>query len=556
MKPTETKDNNLENLADLQTSSTNLLGEILLQEDRITEGELLEGLKKHREDGGFLGQTLIDLKFITQDELTLVLIKQCKIPHLNLQDYSIQPDVAKIIPEKLCRKYKVLPIDKMGKILTVAMVDPLDGNILHALKEVFPDLRIKPILCDWNHYKRAVNKVFESDIPDENAPLELDINIAGLPKKKKPIKKAVPTESTVDEEEPIPVAEVNEPTAPTGDVSTLLSNAIDQMADKFGAQINQFIQHQKLELQSINKRMDEINSIKNISVETSNTDEQEEVRRAVEDDLNQSANAAQSRHNVTTSDMEARLQDSLNFSANNSVHTLKNFLPGSNNIVAVNAALETANHPGEKYNPLFIFGAVGLGKTHLLNGIGQQILSAHPEYDIAYGSATHFANQLIECKAAETTNAFFKAYTNKNVLILDDVQFLGGHIDAQEEFFHIFNELQNNNGQIILAGDKAPEKLGQLEQRLISRFSGGMVVQLYPPEWETRIAILNNQLQQRNVTVPEESIAMLAMQISGDVRRLIGALIRVLSIAELQNEPVTPELTNSVLIDLGFGEAA
>jgi len=554
MEPTETKDSNLDNLVQLKTSSTNLLGEILVEDERITEAQLLKGLKKHQEEGGFLGQTLIDLGFITQDVLTLVLIKQCKIPHINLLDYNIQADVAKIIPEQLCRKYTVVPIDKMGKILTVAMVDPLDGNVLHALNEVFPDLRIKPILCDWDQYQHAINKVFGSDGDPNHSPLELDLGMAGLPKKKAITRKteAAPAEE-IDEE--IPEATIVEP-KPSDDMSTVLSNAVTQMTDKFTSQLNDFMRRQTMELQSIARRMEELDGQRSQPVNSTPADEKKAVLQAAEADLSPSGNPTTSTVYIPTNEMEARLQDSLTFSSNQAAHTFERFLAGKNNVLALNAAKETAQYPGQKFNPLFVFGPVGLGKTHLLNAIGQEILNERPDYRIAYGSATHFANQLIECKAANTTNAFFKAYTNVDVLILDDIQFLGGDVPAQEEFFHIFSELQNKNGQIILAGDKSPEKLGQLEQRLVSRFSSGMVVQLLPPEWDTRIAILKSHIAERGATVPDESIAMLAMRISGDVRRLIGALIRVLSIAQLKQEPVTPELTNTVLIDLGFGEAA
>lgn len=563
MEPTEIKENNLGNLSEVQSSSTNLLGEILVQEERLTEGELLEGLKKHQEEGGFLGQTLIDLGYITQDQLTLVLIKQCKIPHLNLKDYSIQPDISKIIPEKLCRKYNVLPIDKMGKILTVAMVDPLDGNVLRALKEVFPDLRIKPILCDWMHYQHAIKKVFGDDGQTTGSPLELDMNLAGLQKKKAPANNPKPKEileseiaepEAEEEKEEIPEVPCVEPAQNSDTVLTLLTDAIAQLTDTFGSQLNRFMEQHQSEIRSINERM---TGIATEPMNNSNhQEEQNAVRDAVEAELSPSNHQTRRINNIPAGEMEGRLQDSLLFTPDKTAHTFEKFLPGKNNTLAVNAAKETAHFPGERFNPLFIYGPVGLGKTHLLNAIGQEILSAHPAFKIAFGTATHFGNQLIESKAAQTTSSFFDAYTDKDVLILDDIQFLGGHVDAQEEFFYVFNELQNQNGQIILAGDKPPEKLGQLEQRLISRFSSGMVVQLLPPEWETRIAILNNHVNQRKATVPEDSIAMLAMRISGDVRRLIGALIRVLSIAELQNEPVTAELTNTVLNDLGFGEAA
>ena len=235
-------------------------------------------------------------------------------------------------------------------------------------------------------------------------------------------------------------------------------------------------------------------------------------------------------------------------------YSFDTFFSGEANSVTVELAKAVAESPGQEYNPLFLCGDVGLGKTHLVNAIGNYLAENSPEVRVGYTSAGRFADHVAKAMRQQMTEAFRDAYSQWDVLILDDVQFLGGHVEAQEEFFHLFNTLHQGGRQVIIAGDRAPQKLGLLEERLVSRFEGGMVAHLLPPEWETRMEILRHHANTKK-KVPEEVLAMVAIKYPSDVRRLIGCLQKVVAYADLEGGKVTCELANRILMELAV-EAA
>jgi len=214
-----------------------------------------------------------------------------------------------------------------------------------------------------------------------------------------------------------------------------------------------------------------------------------------------------------------------------------------------------AENPGKDYNPFFLYGNVGVGKTHLINAIGNFIQSRDEDSRVGYVSAMFFASRLSDAVQDGAVKAFRDNYCHWDVLILDDMQFLAGRVDAQEEFFHIFNALHLAGRQIIIAGDQAPDRLGLLEERLVSRFSGGIVAHLRPPNYETRLAILRHHVRLRGANVPEEVITYLANQVTNDVRKLTGSLRKVLAFADLVGQDITMEMTTEILGHLGVAEA-
>jgi chromosomal replication initiator protein len=236
--------------------------------------------------------------------------------------------------------------------------------------------------------------------------------------------------------------------------------------------------------------------------------------------------------------------------------TFDTFFAGKLNAFTYRLCEAVATQPGGEYNPFFLYGDVGLGKTHLINAVGNAILARDPDQRIGYVSSSRFATRLVEAIRDQATDAFRANYCHWEVLILDDIQFLGGRVEAQEEFFHIFNVLQQEGRQVIIAGDKPPDRLGLLEQRLISRFAGGLVAPLRPPEWETRLAILQHHVAESGVPVDEEILSLIAMRVPNDVRKMIGALRKVTAFAALTEEPLTCELANEILSHLGIEEAA
>ena len=224
----------------------------------------------------------------------------------------------------------------------------------------------------------------------------------------------------------------------------------------------------------------------------------------------------------------------------NSIYSFDNFVVGSSNNFPHAAALAVAQSPAAVYNPLFIYGGVGLGKTHFMNAIGNFIF-LHKKRSVCYISSESFLNEYISALQTRKLAAFRNKYRSTDILLIDDIHFLAGKERIQEEFFHTFNSLYNNQKQIILTSDKSPAELAGLEKRLVSRFEWGMVTQLEQPDLETRIAILKNKSKEFNSPIPEETILFLAEHIRSNVRRLEGSLIRVSSYMSLNNTPLLTE---------------
>jgi chromosomal replication initiator protein len=234
-------------------------------------------------------------------------------------------------------------------------------------------------------------------------------------------------------------------------------------------------------------------------------------------------------------------------------YTFDSFVVGSGNRLAHAACLAAADNPAHAYNPLVIYGGVGLGKTHLLHAVGHVAQSRG--LSVLYLSAEWFTNDLINAIRAQTTEAFRVKYRNIDVLLVDDVQFIAGKERTQEEFFHTFNTLHGANRQIVISSDRPPKALAALEERLRSRFNWGLIADLQPPDLETRIAILRNKAEAAGFRVPAEVLAYVAHQVPNNVRELEGALNCVLAHARLMHAPLTLEMAQAALARL-FGAPA
>jgi len=232
-------------------------------------------------------------------------------------------------------------------------------------------------------------------------------------------------------------------------------------------------------------------------------------------------------------------------------NSFENFVTGPNNQLAYAAAIAVANQPGTTYNPLFIHGGVGLGKTHLLQAICQQILTQKPDTRILYVSCDAFMNQFIECVQAGKMAEFRHRYRYVDMLVLDDIHFLGGgnRERSQEEFFHTFNELYQSNQQIVLSSDAPPTDIPHLEERLVSRFNWGLVAQVTKPHYETRVAILRAKAELRSVKVPDEVINYIAGRMDTNARELEGAITTIIGHASLQHVPIDLALAKTAFGD-------
>ena len=232
----------------------------------------------------------------------------------------------------------------------------------------------------------------------------------------------------------------------------------------------------------------------------------------------------------------------------NPIYTFENFLEGDSNRLARNASIAVANKPGgTSFNPLLIFGGVGLGKTHLAHAIGVDIKDKYPEKTVLYISAEKFTQQYIESVKKNNRNDFIHFYQIIDILIIDDVQFLSGKSGTQDVFFHIFNHLHQNGKQVILTSDKAPVDMQDIEQRLLSRFKWGLSAELQNPDFETRVCIVKNKLYRDGVEMPEEIIEYLAKHITTNVRELEGAIISLIAQSSFNKKEITLSLAKEIV---------
>lgn len=231
-------------------------------------------------------------------------------------------------------------------------------------------------------------------------------------------------------------------------------------------------------------------------------------------------------------------------------NTFETFVIGNGNRFSHAASLAVAEAPAKAYNPLFIYGGVGLGKTHLMHAIGHYVLEHRPNAKVAYLSSEKFTNEFINSIRDNKTEEFRNRYRNVDVLLIDDIQFLAGKESTQEEFFHTFNALHEDNKQIVISSDRTPKEIPTLEDRLRSRFEWGLITDITPPDLETRIAILRKKCEEEEVEIPNEAMIYIANHIQTNIRELEGALTRVAAYSKLVNQPLTPEMVSEALKDL------
>ncbi|MBN1163355.1 MAG: chromosomal replication initiator protein DnaA [Candidatus Krumholzibacteriota bacterium] len=236
-------------------------------------------------------------------------------------------------------------------------------------------------------------------------------------------------------------------------------------------------------------------------------------------------------------------------------YTFSEFVAGSGNRLTHAAALAVAEKPASTYNPLFIYGGAGLGKTHLLQAIGHFVREEHPAMRISYVSTESFVNELIHAIRTGSTLEFKKKYRDIDILLIDDIHFLAGKESTQEEFFFTFNSLYDANRQIVCTSDRPPKEIPTLQERLVSRFEWGLTTDIQPPDLETRIAILSKKVEKERIHIPASVIQVIAENVKSNIRELEGSLIRILAHSSINCREITPDMALEVLKDIMRGGA-
>lgn len=265
----------------------------------------------------------------------------------------------------------------------------------------------------------------------------------------------------------------------------------------------------------------------------------------------QSAPVEKAVHRNTEEKLGPTTNDTNTFSSNkfglNKKYTFSSFIVGKGNELAHAASKAVAAKPGQVYNPLFLYGGVGLGKTHLIQAVGNQIIEANPGVKILYINSEKFTNDFVSSIKTGETEKFKKVYRNVDVLLIDDIQFIAGKEQTQEEFFHTFNALHQANKQIIISSDRPPKAIPAIENRLVSRFEWGMIADISAPDFETRIAILEAKCQEKGFNLSKDIIHSIAENIKDNIRELEGALNRIIAFHQLNNSSPTIESTRGIL---------
>ncbi len=236
----------------------------------------------------------------------------------------------------------------------------------------------------------------------------------------------------------------------------------------------------------------------------------------------------------------------------NPKYTFQTFIVGSNNELAAAAASAVAKNPGKSYNPLFIYGGVGLGKTHLMQAIGNEFVFNNPEKRVLYVTSEKFTNEFIQAVRYDKGENFTNLYRNVDILLIDDIQFLAGKEGTQEEFFHTFNSLHQSNKQIVLSSDRLPKDIPAIEERLVSRFEWGMIADVQAPDFETRLAILRSKAKEREYQIDPAVLDYIAQTVESNIRELEGSLNRLMVFCQLNNTPPTLDKVKNALSNIIF----
>jgi chromosomal replication initiation ATPase DnaA len=512
------------------------LGEMLVQEGVVTQGQLDEALTLQQEKGGFLGNTLVSLRYLDQSTLMSFLVKQAKIPHISLLDYGVDEELFKIVPKELCLKHLCMPIDQLGKILTVAMVNPFDADALECVRTTCPDLKIKPILCDYNHFDQVARKHLGGTETSGEAAEDVSAQSFGLR----------PTSTPKREEEAEPKkkrAAAKKPAASEGvgvdaDVLAIQINAA------VAAGLNDALAPLKNTVESMQQAMeslgDPVAGVSNVETFPKTSGK---AKRPKQEDTNELASAS----GVVLQGGDA-VRGALLESPQCSAFSFDDFFAGEANAVTESLVRKLAL-PDAGLAPMFLGGGVGLGKTHLLHAIGNAYVETNPDISVRCMTAGMFI-RACEMDAPGGAALFLDTFSGADVLLLDDVHLFADRHDVQAAFVEVFDALCGAGRPVVVTGLDRGDGSRTLDAQLQSRLSGSIVATIKPPEFRTRIEILRHLSGNGEIEVPEEILVLIAERIKDDVRRLKGAFEKVSAYVRVIGDGVSVDDARDMIVQL------
>jgi chromosomal replication initiator protein DnaA len=508
------------------------LGELLIEQRLITQNMLDQALALQKQRQIPLGKILLQLGYVTEEDLNTILSKQFGSIYINPRGFSLKDNqVLDLIPEETARKYKCFPIELIDQHLTIAMSDPWDTQAIQDLTES-TKLTIQPIFSRKEWILQIIDKYYPTVTKAPNKPSTPERSVTPDPiaaplldtavVPPSPSTTAIPTPAPSDNPKPEQVetrsASIKETPTPSLPIKTAPSKA----------KIGQLLTSDLSPANEIN--IPEINQ----TPSKGNLPTAQPIIPIA----------------PTVPSVEPQTISTTLLTKPIPELTFENFVVGTSNQLAWAASKNVAEAPGTTYNPLFIYGGVGLGKTHLANAIGNLVLQKNSEMRLTYIPCNRFIEEMINAIAGGTVNTFRDQYWHLQVLIIDDVQFLAGQERTQVELFQTFEELHHRRAQIILTSDRLPKDIPQLEDRLRSRFEGGLIVDVQMPDLETRVAILHRKALQRNLELPDDIANVIATFISTNVRELEGVLNKISAISQLGGRPVTLQVVENILREL------
>jgi chromosomal replication initiator protein len=498
---------------------TKQLGELLIEQRFITQSMLDQALALQQQRHLPLGKILLQLGYVTEDDLNVVLAKQFGSIYINPRGFVLRDtSLLNLIPEETARKLACFPIEQNGEQLTLAMADPWNTEAIHDLTEL-THLTVQPIFSRKEWISQIIDKYYKT-IKKEIIPPEIPIL---QPESEKPISVLTPE---VQSEQPL---------VQTGLPS---ESSVTEPTGKTLKQETQLLPEQKELIPESTK------SFRTRNQEQIPGDKSIPQIKPKPQFLPNGASAAEL---VVP---EQRLKKTTLLSQPMPELTFEYFVVGTCNQLAWAAAKNVAETTGSAYNPLFIYGGSGLGKTHLANAIGNLMLQHQPEAVIACVPCNRFIEELINAIANGKINEFHSRYWNLQLLLIDDIQFLAGQERTQVELFQTFEELHYRKAQIVLTSDRLPKDIPQLEDRLRSRFEGGLIVDVQIPDLETRAAILRRKAALHKIELSDDITNLVATFISTNVRELEGVLNKINAITQLTGHPVTLQVVQNIISEL------